>query len=346
MTTSFTPYHLKAIFYLIFLDEHYRDQFFPILSPDVFILDKELYLLAKAYWSFKDKYNFYPTESVFVEEVFNQQGSNIGLFNSPPSADTMSLLFEYFITNIVSMETPAVSYISDITLRVIKLINLHKVINKHKTDINNGSVDTDAFAQELLECTTIVDTTNVGINALENLDKRTDQRLSLVEAPEVVPINIPEFSGYIEDGGVPPGTLSFWLAATGVGKCLDPNTEVMLYSGRLKRAKDIVIGDILMGADSSPRHVLSTTFGVGEMFRITPTKGQSFICNDVHVLTLVNTLTNEIIDIPLNEYLLKHATFKHLHKLYIPDMTLFPLALCQLLTHTLWGYGMGMELKT
>jgi superfamily II DNA or RNA helicase len=37
------------------------------------------------------------------------------------------------------------------------------------------------------------------------------------------------------------------------------------------------------------------------------------------VLTLVHTVTGEVIDIPLNEYLQESATFRHVHKLFAPE---------------------------
>ena len=150
--------------------------------------------------------------------MFNQRGKNIDLYNTPPSDDANSLLFEYFVSQIVGIEPPIAEYISDITLRVIKLINLHKTINKHKTEINNHTVDVDDFAQELLDCVTITDVQDVGVNALDNLDKRTAYRLDPKTILDIVPVNIPDISQCIDEGGVPAGTLSFWLGATGVGK--------------------------------------------------------------------------------------------------------------------------------
>lgn len=102
--------------------------------------------------------------------------------------------------------------------------------------------------------------------------------------------------------------------ATNGGKCLAPNTGVRLFNGQVKKAKEIVVGDQLMGPDSLPRTVKSTCVGTGEMYRINPTRGESWECNDVHILTLRNTETDQLIDIPLNEYLTKSDYFKHCHK--------------------------------
>ncbi len=101
---------------------------------------------------------------------------------------------------------------------------------------------------------------------------------------------------------------------TGSGKCLGIGTGVLMFNGSIKKVEDVVTGDLLMGPDSAPRAVTSTTRGTGPLYRITPKAGEPWVCNDVHVLTLKHTETGAIIDIPLNEYLQKSKNFKHLHK--------------------------------
>ena len=96
-----------------------------------------------------------------------------------------------------------------------------------------------------------------------------------------------------------------WLCtgATGSGKCWHPDTMVMLFDGTTKKVSDVRVGDRLMGDDSTPRTVLSTTKGNGPLFRISPEegKGEPWICNDVHVMTLRSL--GETVDVPLNEFL-------------------------------------------
>lgn len=105
---------------------------------------------------------------------------------------------------------------------------------------------------------------------------------------------------------------------TGAGKCLGIGTPVLMHDGSVKNVEDVVAGDVLMGPLSEPKTVLSTCRGEGELFRIVPTKGEPWVCNDVHVLTLVETQTGEVIDIPLDEYLTRSKTFKHVYKQFSP----------------------------
>jgi superfamily II DNA or RNA helicase len=104
---------------------------------------------------------------------------------------------------------------------------------------------------------------------------------------------------------------------TGSGKCLSPNTPILKYNGDVVPASHIKRGDYLIGPDSRPREVLSTTIGHGPMYKITPTKGEPWYCNHPHILTLINTSTGDILDIPLYKYLKKSKWFKHTHKLFM-----------------------------
>lgn len=74
----------------------------------------------------------------------------------------------------------------------------------------------------------------------------------------------------------------------GTGKCCSPDTPIVMFSGRIKQAKDVIVGDWLMGDDSMPRIVMSTCRGRDQMFKIVPKKGDSYTVNQPHILTLKN----------------------------------------------------------
>nr|QBK92270.1 MAG: RecD helicase /ATP-dependent exoDNAse [Pithovirus LCPAC304] len=80
--------------------------------------------------------------------------------------------------------------------------------------------------------------------------------------------------------------ISIITGMPGTGKCLDPETGVLMFNGFIKKIKDIIVGDQVMGPDSTPRNVLSICSGMDTMYKIVPNKGKSFICNEPHVLTL------------------------------------------------------------
>lgn len=106
------------------------------------------------------------------------------------------------------------------------------------------------------------------------------------------------------------------------GKCQSFDTPVLRYDGMIVMVQDVQVGDLLMGPDSQPRRVLSTTRGSGPMYRIIPNKGESWGCNGPHVLTLVDR-RGEIQDLALDDYL-RGVPGKAKLKLFQPDMIEFP----------------------
>ena len=105
---------------------------------------------------------------------------------------------------------------------------------------------------------------------------------------------------------------------TGGGKCLGRGTPVLFYDGRVVAVEDVRAGDTLMGPDSQPRRVLSTNAGRGPLYRVTPVKGDPWVCNDAHILTLVDTVTGAVEDIDVTTYLTRSKTYRHTRKLFSP----------------------------
>ncbi len=132
----------------------------------------------------------------------------------------------------------------------------------------------------------------------ESIGKRV---IGQSEAIEAIAKAIRRSRSGLSDPNRPTGSF-FFLGPTGVGKCLDPETPVLLYSGEIIPAREVRVGMLLMGPDSRPRRVLSTTTGRSEMRRIVSDYTPPWKCNDVHILTLIHSLTGEIRDIPVNEF--------------------------------------------
>lgn len=113
------------------------------------------------------------------------------------------------------------------------------------------------------------------------------------------------------------------IAGAGSGKCLGADTLVLMFDGTIKPVQSVQPGDVLMGPDSKPRHVITTSSGNGPLYKITPTKGDSWVCNDVHILTVSNH-RNELVDMPIKEFIAKSnafsgkTKFEKRHKLFRP----------------------------
>jgi len=93
-------------------------------------------------------------------------------------------------------------------------------------------------------------------------------------------------------------------AACGFGKCLQKNTPILMYDGSVKLVQDVITGDKVMGDDSTHRNVLSTVIGQEKMYKIISETGESFGCNESHILTL-KILGHKTISYSNNRYIVK-----------------------------------------
>lgn len=87
--------------------------------------------------------------------------------------------------------------------------------------------------------------------------------------------------------------------------CFSPETKMLMFDGQIKEAKNINIGDKLIGLDLQPRTVLKTCNGEDDMYLIKQTKGVNYIVNSEHTLLLKNT----------NCYLM-HSEHCHSYRIY------------------------------
>ena len=109
------------------------------------------------------------------------------------------------------------------------------------------------------------------------------------------------------------------IFAYGQTGCLDPETKVLMFDGKFKKAKDVVIGDLLMGDDSTPRKVLKLFEGEDEMFEVIQSKGKSYKINSSHILTLkkksfLKMLPDVTVDISLKDFMKQHKTKKQQYR--------------------------------
>ena len=109
---------------------------------------------------------------------------------------------------------------------------------------------------------------------------------------------------YQEKGG---GILSL---PCGFGKCIGRNTPIMMFNGTIKMVQDINVGDVIMGDDSTPRNVLSLARGREQMYKVIPKKGDPYIVNESHILSLKystsinkNTPKGTVVDMSVTDYL-------------------------------------------
>lgn len=107
-----------------------------------------------------------------------------------------------------------------------------------------------------------------------------------------------------------------YVLSTGGGKCFRQGTPVMMSDGSTKAVEDVAVGDAVMGPDSKPRRVLVLARGRGAMYQVKPVKGDPYVVNRDHVLSLKMTPTvgepeHRVVNITVADYLRQNMTFRH-----------------------------------
>lgn len=83
--------------------------------------------------------------------------------------------------------------------------------------------------------------------------------------------------------------------------CFAPDTKILLFDGSIKTAKNITVGDSLLGDDNTSRTVLKCCSGLDDMFEITQSNGITYTVNSKHKLAL-KLENDEKVFITVDEY--------------------------------------------
>ena len=75
-------------------------------------------------------------------------------------------------------------------------------------------------------------------------------------------------------------------APSGVGKCHGKGTPILMHDMTVRLVEDICVGDKVMGADGEARTVLNLSNGFGKLYRVDQVKGDGYVINENHVLSL------------------------------------------------------------
>ncbi len=76
------------------------------------------------------------------------------------------------------------------------------------------------------------------------------------------------------------------LVPSGQFGCFDPNTDILMWDGSIKKASNILVGDKLVGDDGTVRNVIQLVNGTDDMYRVKDTDDKEMIVNSKHILTM------------------------------------------------------------
>jgi hypothetical protein len=119
---------------------------------------------------------------------------------------------------------------------------------------------------------------------------------------EIEYVGVDEFYGFLLDGNH-RFMLGNGILTHNSGKSHGKGTEILMYDGSLRKVEDINVGEQVMGDDSTPRTVLETHSGTDKLYKVTNNRGDSYVVNSHHILSLVNIHDGQIVDMELMDYL-------------------------------------------
>lgn len=87
------------------------------------------------------------------------------------------------------------------------------------------------------------------------------------------------------NGGFGWGELEYFIGCANAGKCESKGTRIRMFDGSVKNIEDIVVGDKLMGIDSTPRTVKALARGKEKLYEIDYGQGKMTVTGE-HTLSL------------------------------------------------------------
>lgn len=290
----------EKIIQCILADDKFAEQIVEVLEAEYFELEsaKQISKIIKEYYF---KYNAFPSIEL-INSICKQEVSNKVL---------LTLCEKYLLKIQTTPLNGDSQWVKDNSLNYFKTQHLRNVLI---TDVLPK-----IKAANFEEIVPIIErAVSKGTDKNVGYDYNADKELRFTE--EYISV-IPTPWKYLNDllnGGWGAGRLATIIGAAG---CHAKDTKILMYDGYIKNVQDIKIGDKLMGPDSKPRNVLQLYQGRQKMYEIQPIKGEAFVVNEDHILSLQksyaeNKTDPDIINISVKNYLNANNNLKRKYKLY------------------------------
>ena len=286
---------------LILDDRSFADQIEEILDIKFLELNYLRVFLTKIY-DYRKKYGVHPSRDIMKVILRSELEEENELVRKQVT--------EFFVRYQIS-DVSDIEYIKDTTIDFCKKQNLKSAMIKSIGLLQSSSFD--EISKVINDALKLGDFSDEGYDWLKDFEERFKPLF-----------RNPITTGWplIDDickGGLGQKELGVVVASAG---CHAKGSKIMLSNGSLINVEDIKVGDKLMGPDSKFRTVLKLHRGKETMYNIIPVKGESFVVNGGHILSLKrsgakNTRRfNEILNISVKDWLNKSKYYKSMYKLY------------------------------
>lgn len=261
----------KKVVQALFEDRLWAEQMFDILKEEYFDV-AHLQLTVKILKAYYSKYQTTPTMETFIsllEEAF--------------SGDGEKLLKDQIIKFLIDVKTYPLANDSDIIKDTAHKFCVRKSLGNAildiAQDVQGKEFNPDMIIGKMQKAAYVGASKDVGHSYIDEFNKRCEltTRNGIPTGFDVID------DKNILNGGLEPGEMGTIIASAG---CHTKGTDILMYDGSTKKVEDVLVGDLLMGPDSTPRSVLKLSQGTSKMYKIIPVKGDPFVVNEDHVLSL------------------------------------------------------------
>lgn len=167
----------------------------------------------------------------------------------------------------------------------------------------------ERIRETLTEALLVDRNVDLGLEYFNSVEDRYRRMMKAKEHRDFFPTGFDTIDAAL-DGGLARGEIGAFA-----GMCFAKNTKVLMYNGTTKRVQDVVVGDLLMGDDSTPRRVMKLSSGTDQLYKVTPVKGSPYIVNSKHILSLKSSVKKEnrdsgVFNIPVEDFLNQSSSFQ------------------------------------
>lgn len=301
---SFDKSFQEKIVQAFLIDRNWASQFAEVLDVNFF---QYAYLkkIADTYMSYNKKYKEFPSMALLAQIVASE-------LKNPSDSILRSQIHDFLLRVEENKDLGDLGYVKEKSLDFCKRAGLQKAL-----EASIEFIETEKYEKVVETIKSAINAGNEhspGLELRDDVDARYSETFRKTVATGVKQLDEKK----ILNGGLGAGELGVVVAATG---CHAKGTLILMHDGSTKKVEDVLVGDLLMGPDSKSRTVLQLARGRERMYEITPIKGEKFVVNENHILSLKRTndgtsLAGSTINITVKDYLFESKTFKHCHKLW------------------------------
>lgn len=257
----------ERVFHVLVHDREWAQEISEVMSPNMFD-EEHLRFLSNVLWQFFRRYKAFPSVGIFVSNIKDV------LEDMEP---TLRSRVVAFLPKIAPTPIPTdASYIKDKVEGFCRRQNFRDALMRSVDLMKDEKYDSVFTIMK-----NAVSASTPGSKG-HDFHMEREARWEGIERDPIQTGLAP--LDKVIGGGLSNGELGVVVAATG---CHAAGTPILMFDGTIKNVEDVRVGDQLMGPDSQPRNVLQLARGRERMVRIIPTKGESFVVNESHILSLI-----------------------------------------------------------